>query len=361
MSRTLPAAKKRIESLDVMRGLTVAFMILVNNSGSSYAQLHHSEWNGLTLCDMVFPFFIFIMGVSTYLSLSKKDFRADKSLLGPIFRRTALIILICWAIAYLGWALKGDFLPFSHLRLTGVLVRIALCYMLLSLISLSVRPKHFPYIIALILILYGVLLHFGNGYSNDAGNIISRVDTFLLGKEHLYSKKPIDPEGLLGTLPALAQAMLGFLCASILKSDRSLSSKLKTMLLVGASLLAAGYLLSLLQPLNKRIWSPSFTLVTSGYAYMVLAVLCYIIDYKNINKWTAFFKAFGLNALAVYVFSEVLSLVLSRSGLSNLCHEGLRSLIGNIAFADLLYALIFVLVCYLFALPLFKKKIIIKL
>ena len=225
MSRTLPAAKKRIESLDVMRGLTVAFMILVNNSGSSYAQLHHSEWNGLTLCDMVFPFFIFIMGVSTYLSLSKKDFRADKSLLGHIFRRTALIILICWAIAYLGWALKGDFLPFSHLRLTGVLVRIALCYMLLSLISLSVRPKHFPYIIALILILYGVLLHFGNGYSNDAGNIISRVDTFLLGKDHLYSKKPIDPEGLLGTLPALAQAMLGFLCASILKSDRSLSSK----------------------------------------------------------------------------------------------------------------------------------------
>ena len=101
MSRTLPAAKKRIESLDVMRGLTVAFMILVNNSGSSYAQLHHSEWNGLTLCDMVFPFFIFIMGVSTYLSLSKKDFRADKSLLGHIFRRTALIILICWAIAYL--------------------------------------------------------------------------------------------------------------------------------------------------------------------------------------------------------------------------------------------------------------------
>lgn len=361
MSRTLPAAKKRIESLDVMRGLTVAFMILVNNSGSSYAQLHHSEWNGLTLCDMVFPFFIFIMGVSTYLSLSKKDFRADKSLLGHIFRRTALIILICWAIAYLGWALKGDFLPFAHLRLTGVLVRIALCYMLLSLISLSVRPKLFPYIIALILILYGVILHFGNGYSNDAGNIISRVDTFLLGKDHLYSKKPIDPEGLLGTLPALAQAMLGFLCASILKSDRSLSSKLKTILLVGVSLLAAGYILSCFQALNKRIWSPSFTLVTSGYAYVTLSVLCYIIDYKGYNKWTPFFKAFGLNALSVYVFSELLSLVMSRSGLGSLCHETLRSLIGNVAFADLLYAVLFVFVCYLFVLPLFKKNIILKL
>ena len=362
MAQAVLPARKRLESLDVMRGLTVALMILVNNSGLSYAPLHHSEWNGLTLCDLVFPFFIFIMGASTYLSLSRKNLKADRSnLLAHIFTRSALIILICWAIAYLGWAMKGDFLPFSHLRLTGVLVRIALCYMLLSLLSLFIRPRAFPYLIGAILIIYGLLLHFGNGYSNDSSNIISRVDTLLLGKEHLYTKKPIDPEGLLGTFPSLAQAMLGFLCAFILKSDRSWSSKLRTILLVGVSLLAAGYVLSCFQALNKRIWSPSFTLVTSGYAYVTLSILCYVIDYKGYNKWTPFFKAFGLNALCVYVFSELLSLIMSRSGLATLCHESLRSLIGNVAFADLVYALLFVLTCYLFALPFFKKNIIIKL
>ena len=351
----------RIESLDVLRGMTVALMILVNNAGKSYSCLHHVEWNGMTICDMVFPFFLFIMGVSTCLSLSRNGFKADSAQWIHIIRRTVLIILICWSIAWLGNAVWGDLLPFDHLRLTGVLVRIALSYCLLSILALSVKHKYFPYIIVVLLALYSALLLLGNGYANDGTNILARVDKAVLGESHLYTRTPVDPEGLLGTIASLAHAMIGFLCGKLLRSTRPLKNKVLLLARSGAMLLALAYPLSMVLPFNKRIWSPSFVLVNSGYAFVMLSLLCLVIDIMGWNKWTKFFKVFGFNSLFIYVLSEVLEILFGRFGVSSFCHETLRALIPSIELADLCYALLFVGLCFLAGLPLFNKKLAIKL
>lgn len=352
---------RRIEALDVLRGLTVAMMILVNNAGSSYDCLHHVEWNGLTVCDMVFPFFLFIMGVSCYLSLSKGGFTFTLPTLGHIFKRTALIILVCWGIFWFGRILKGDFLPFDHFRLTGVLVRIALVYCVLSLLAITLPHKVLPYLAGVILAAYGLILLYCDGYVNGPENIIARVDAAVLGKAHLYTRRPIDPEGLLSTIPCIAHGILGFMCGEVLRSGRPLKKKMRWMDLTGFLYIIIGLVLSLLLPLNKRVWSPSFVMVTCGAAQLMLSLFVYIIDYRGLKGWTTFFKSFGMNALFIYVLSEVLEMVLSRIGFVNFAHEWLRQVIGNVQFADLLYSLAYVLTLFLASFALFRKKIFIKL
>ena len=152
--------KKRLLSLDVLRGITVVGMILVNNSGGklSYDSLQHSAWNGLTLCDLVFPFFLFIMGVSTYIALSKFHFQASGSVVRKVLKRTLVILCIGWAIHWFHFICDGDFFPFAHLRLTGVLPRIALCYCVVSFVALYVNHKYIGWIIGCLIAGYAVLL-----------------------------------------------------------------------------------------------------------------------------------------------------------------------------------------------------------
>lgn len=356
-----PANSKRIEALDVLRGLTVALMILVNNSGDSYACLHHSDWNGLTLCDMVFPFFLFIVGVSCYLSLYKGGFKADGKTLARIGKRTLMIILICWGIFWISRIVKGDFLPFDHFRLTGVLVRIALVYGLLSLLAVSVNHKYMPWIAIALLAVYSAALLLGNGYVNDSTNIVVRVDHFLLGENHLYTKRPVDPEGLLGVIPSLAHGIIGFMFGMVLRSPETLTKKMKSIALWGAVLVGAGLLLSMVMPLNKRIWSPSYVLFTCGAAALVLDMLMYLIDYRSVRFFTHPFLALGTNALAVYVLSEVLEVVFGAAGITDACQNALRGLFPSVQLADFCYALLFVLLNYAVAEVLYRRHIIIKL
>ena len=168
--------KQRLLSLDILRGITVAGMILVNNGyGESFEMLQHVEWNGMTPCDLVFPFFLFIMGVSTYLSLSKSGFRPSAPVIRKILRRTVLLFAIGLAINWFDHAIEGDFLCFGHLRIWAVLQRIALCYGIVSVYVLLVSHKWIvPTIIAL-LVVYSAILIWGNGYAEDASNILARV------------------------------------------------------------------------------------------------------------------------------------------------------------------------------------------
>ena len=303
--------KQRLLSLDILRGITVAGMILVNNgNGESFEMLEHSKWNGMTPCDLVFPFFLFIMGVSTYLSLSKNGFKPSSPVVWKIIRRTLLLFGIGLAINWFDHAIEGDFLCFGHLRIWAVLQRIALCYGIVSLIALFVNHKWIvPTVIALLLG-YSAILIWGDGYAEDENtNILARVDLRLFGYDHLYHKSPVDPEGLLGTISSVAHVLIGFYCGKLIKQRQEVRSKVLAIFFVGAVLALGGYLLSYGLPLNKRIWSPSYVLLTCGMASSLLALLMTVIDIRGHRRWATFFQVFGINPLFLYVASEVFAII----------------------------------------------------
>lgn len=354
--------KQRLLSLDILRGITVAGMILVNNGyGESYEMLQHVEWNGMTPCDLVFPFFLFIMGVSTYLSLSKYQFKPTKVVVRKIVKRTVLLFLIGLAIHWLDYAIEGDFLCFGHLRIWAVLQRIALCYGIVSLFAILVSHKWVIPTIIVLLAIYSAILVFGNGYAEDATNILARVDTQLFGAEHLYTKSAVDPEGLLGTISSVAHVLIGFYCGLKLKKAGSLSEKVINFFFIGTILVFAGYLLSYGLPLNKRIWSPSYVLVTCGLASLLQGALMVIIDVWGKKKWCTFFRVFGVNPLFIYVASEVLAIVLGHLGVSGVVFDGIHAVIPAAKVASLTYAVYFVLLNFVLGYILYRRNIYIKL
>ena len=251
-----PKENKRLLSLDVLRGITVAGMILVNNvAGETFAPLKHSEWNGMTPCDLVFPFFLYIMGVSAFLSLRKYAFKWSPTVARKIAKRTILLFLIGLCSNWLANACGGD-LGWSHLRIMGVLQRIALCYCAVSLIALFVNHKYCLHIAFGLLVVYSVILLLGNGYAPDDTNIAMQIDKALLGVNHLYTHTPIDPEGLLGTIPAIAHTLIGFWCGRVMSMKDTTIEKVMYFLLVGAILVFGGYLLSYGLPLTEISSSP---------------------------------------------------------------------------------------------------------
>ena len=325
----------RLLSLDILRGVTIAGMILVNNPGSwsdIYAPLRHAAWNGLTPTDLVFPFFMFIMGISTYFSLRKFDFKPSKQLMVKIFRRTVLIYLIGLFIAWLsnfcyGLSRADAALPlgqrlveaadsFAHLRLVGVLPRLAICYCAASLIAVFVRHRLIPLIIGGILVVYGILLLACHGYDFTSENIIYIVDNAILGEQHMYHGLTVDgvnmtfdPEGLLSSLPAIAHVLIGFACGEAIMRTKDNYRRITDLFITGTCLMFAGFLLDYGLPINKSIWSPTFVLTTCGLAASFLGLLIWIIDIKGYKAWSRFFESFGINPLFLYVLGGVLGIL----------------------------------------------------
>lgn len=354
---------KRLMSLDVLRGLTVAGMILVNNSGgrNTFAPLRHAEWNGLTPCDLVFPFFLFMVGISTYLSLNKFHFIVSGGVIRKIVKRTFVILLIGWAIHWFDYACGGDFFPFDHLRLTGVLPRIAVCYGIVSLFALYGNHRHTLPIATLLLVVYAILLLTGNGYLKDESNLIAIWDNKLIGEAHLYYKRPIDPEGLVSTIGAIAHTLIGFHCGKLIANTHKTDEKVLKLFLIGFVITAIGLLFTFALPLNKRIWSPTFVLVTCGLAASLLALFMYIIDIKGKKSWTRFFLIFGVNPLFLYVGSEVLAIVFGYTGIKASVYSGITALLGDGCIASATYAVGFMLLLGAIGYPLWKKRIYIKI
>lgn len=354
---------KRLMSLDILRGITVCGMILVNNAGGrySYAPLRHSVWNGLTPCDLVFPFFLFMVGISTCISLRKFDFRPSGEVIKKIFRRMFLIILIGIGIGWFGHICGGDFLPIDSLRIPGVLQRIGLCYGVVSLLVIYVNHRYIPWIAVGVLVIYSVLLLTCNGYSCDDTNFIAIADRAVFGQAHLYTKSPIDPEGLVGSISAIAHTLIGFMCGKLLLENIPISKKLLYMMVAAVVMLLLGYAISGWMPINKRVWSTTYVLVTCGWASVLLAVLIYIIDVRQLNKGWTFFLVFGMNPLFLYVLSEVLAIVLSHSGMKPAIYSLLASLIPDEYLASLAYSVIYCMVMGLTGFVLWKKKIFIKI
>ena len=368
---------KRLLSLDILRGITVAGMILVNNGwGESFEMLGHSKWNGMTPCDLVFPFFLFIMGISCYLSLVKSEFKPTVPVLRRILKRTVLLFLIGLAIHWLDGALNGDY-GLSHLRMMAVLQRIALCYCAVSLFAVYCNHRYTIPVIVVLLAAYSAILIFGNGYAYDADvNILARFDLSVLGYDHIYHKGPVDPEGLLGTIPSIAHVLLGFYCGKLIRQKETVEQKVIAVFVLGTVLVISGYLLSYGLPLNKRIWSPSYVLMTCGLASLLQALLISVESRTESLSRTAvanstlytlhstlntFFHVFGVNALALYVSSELLAILLGNWGVSEVVYNGIHAVIPALKWASLAYAVYFVLLNFAIGYVLYRKKIFIKL
>lgn len=357
------ASSQRLLSLDILRGITVAGMILVNNGwGESFEMLGHSKWNGMTPCDLVFPFFLFIMGISCYLSLVKSEFKPTPQVIRRIVKRTVLLFVIGLFINWFDHAIEGDLLCFGHLRIWAVMQRIALCYGIVSLFALFCNHKYTLHTIVGLLVIYTAIIVLGNGYEYDADvNILAQADLKLFGYDHIYHKSPVDPEGLMGTISSVAHVLLGFYCGMLIRKRETVEQKVIALFVVGAIGVIGGYLLSYGLPLNKRIWSPSYVLMTCGLASLLQALLMYVIDIQKKSGWTTFFHVFGVNALALYVSSELLAILLKNIGVSEAIYNGIHAVIPALKWASLAYAIYFVMLNFAIGYVLYRKKIYIKL
>ena len=360
----------RLLSLDILRGLTVAGMILVNNGyGDSFDMLRHSQWNGMTPCDLVFPFFLFIMGISCYLSLSKTDFKPSPAVLTKILRRSVLLFAIGLFINWFDHAVEGDVLCFAHLRVWAVMQRIALCYLFVSLFALYCRHRYTVPVIIVLLAIYTVIIITGNGYAEDAStNIIAQADLRLFGYDHLYHKSPVDPEGLLGTISSVAHVLIGFYCGRLIKQSPTVEHKAVNLFVVGAVCVIVGYLLTYGLPLNKRIWSPSYVLVSCGLASLTQGLIMFVVDFKHedrrfdVLRWPLHVcRVFGMNALALYVASELLSILFKQLALNDAIYAVLHTAITPDKWASLAYATVFVAINYAIGYVLYRRSIFIKL
>ena len=391
----------RILSIDILRGLTIAGMITVNNPGSwsyMYAPLEHAEWNGLTPTDLVYPFFMCVMGMCIYIAMRKFDFACNRATVYKIVKRMVLIYLVGLAIVWFSAFCRrwnnpqegADFFSqlwymvwsFDKLRLTGVLARLAVCYGITALLAITVRHKHLPYIIVGLLLAYFVILMAGNGFAYDETNILSIVDRAVLTDAHMYHDNGIDPEGLLSTMPSIAHTLLGFIIGSLLfrKADAGAQqldartnitlTKVVPLFVVGTSLLFAGYLLSYGCPINKKVWSPTFVLVTCGLASMLLALLTWIIDVKGKKSWSKFFEVFGVNPLFLFVLSDFFAIVFGaftfpvgdkQMNVVGFVYSQLLSPVFGQYGGSLVYSLLFIALNWVIGYQLYKRKIYIKL
>jgi len=381
---------QRLLALDVLRGITISGMILVNNPGSwdsVYAPLRHAQWNGLTPTDLVFPFFMFIMGISTYISLKKYRFECTRPAIWKIVKRTCVIFFIGLAIAWLSlffgtwnrlgsedvsfWSRLGQSVwTFDHIRILGVLQRLALSYGIGAIIALTLKHKYIPYLIVTLLVGYFFILLFGNGYEYNETSILSIVDRAVLGVQHMYKDNGIDPEGLLSTIPSIAHVLIGFCCGKWLTEEKDIREKLLQLFLLGTVLTFLGFLLNYGIPINKKIWSPTFVMVTCGLASLFLALLIWVIDIKGYKKWSRFFEAFGVNPLFMYVVAAVLSILLynirftyngKATNLHGFAYQDVLQPVFGDYFGSLVFAVLFVCLVWVCGYTLYKKKIYIKI
>ena len=391
--QTTAKRPQRLLALDILRGITIAGMILVNNPGSwghIYAPLAHAEWHGLTPTDLVFPFFMYIMGISTYFSLRKYDFKFSGATLWKICRRTVVIFTIGLAIAWFGMFLRGitsgkalaeAVFTFDHIRILGVMPRLAICYGFGSLIALALSKKALPWFIAGMLVVYAVILFVGNGFEFASNNVIAIVDNAVLGPDHMYTDHvageslKFDPEGLLSTLPSIAHMLIGFVCGGLIVGTKDNNLRINKLFIIGTILTFSGFLLDFGIPINKKIWSPTFVLTTCGLAASFLGLLIWIIDIKGYRRWCRFFEAFGINPLFMYCLGAILSIIIGAIKVPYAAVEsGVTTLKGwiyqavlmpacadNATLASLCFAILFVLLNWCIGDILYKKKIYIKI
>ena len=367
----------RLVSLDVFRGLTVVGMVLVNNPGSwahIYWPLEHAEWNGWTPTDLIFPFFLFIVGVAIPLGLGKRVERGDKfrDLFIKIAYRSAVIFL-------LGELLAG--FPYFHLstiRIPGVLQRIAVCYFFAALIFIRTRPRTQAIIAVALLIVYALLMKhvpapgYYVGDLSKEGSLASYIDRAVFGPHIWKQGKVYDPEGILSTMGALATTLFGVLTGHlVVRKDRTPIEKVAHLFIAGIGSMIIGWIWNAWFPINKSLWTSSYVFFTGGLALQFLALCYWLIDIKGYQRWTRPFIIFGVNAIVLFVGTGLMarSLTLIKVPKGDGTTQALQTLIYNHGFASwlgpnnasLAFAITFILLWLLLLWLLYRKNIIIKI
>jgi predicted acyltransferase len=376
---SIAGVQTRLTSLDVLRGITIAFMILVNNNGDeryAYWPLKHALWNGWTPTDLVFPTFLFVAGVSLVFSfesrLAKGASRA--SLLLHALRRSIILFL-------LGLIVNGfPFFHLSTLRIYGVLQRFAVCLFLASAIYLYSRAK--SKVATLITVLVAALVSYWiiMRWIPVPGYGLPTRDIPLLDKDanwvayldrHIFPGRLYegtrDPEGLLSNLPALGTALLGMLTAIWLRTKNSIQTKFIGLFAAAIAVLLLGKIWGHWFPINKKLWTSAYVLFAAGWSLLGLSISYWLIEIKQWRRgWTFPWLVFGSNAIAAYVFSELLAptlwhVLIGHKSLSAIIYSHVFAHVPDRAFGSLLYSLCFVAVCFIPILMLYRKKIFIKI
>ncbi|RYE31181.1 MAG: DUF1624 domain-containing protein [Sphingobacteriaceae bacterium] len=373
----LKTPKPRLLSLDVFRGITVAMMTLVNNPGDwghIYTPLEHSEWNGCTPTDLVFPFFLFIVGVSIVFALESKkaDPALHRQLITGIIRRAVILFAIGLILSLF------PYFHFATVRIPGVIQRIAVVYLIVGLLYIFQTRKAMLITFWAILIGYYLLMTFipvpGVGYANlnPETNLGAWLDRTILGEAHLWkSSKTWDPEGILTDLPAVATGIFGVLIGTFLKrKDQPEAQKVSWLFTVGVLAVIAGLLVDLFFPINKALWTSSYVLYTGGLAILSLTLLYWLIDVQGYKRFTKPFVIFGVNAITVYTFSGIIPRILGMITFTNSegttvnLHEYLYNTFFTPYFspinASLAGGLTYVLIWYVILWLMYRKNIIIK-
>jgi predicted acyltransferase len=363
----------RLVSLDIFRGITVAFMIVMITPGNPkyvFPLLLPSGWNGCTAADLVFPFFLFIAGTSTFYSLKKYGSEINWGSFFRIFRR----MITFFALGLFLNTFPHFKIDYSLLRIMGVLQRIALAYGIGAFICLAVRREYLWIVIAVLLLLYwGLLAFFGgaNPYSLQ-DNFELKVDLAILGKNHLFKGYGItfEPEGLLSTIPAICTVIIGYFSGEIMGKGSASGKTVLKLLLLGAAAAGLGYLWNMILPFNKSLWTSSFVLFTAGLALGAIAVIYMIAEVFKFQMWGTFFRVFGTNALVAYITTvmwiKVMLLIKIPSGSSKVSlHEWFYTKVcvpaaGNLN-GSLMFAIIQMVLIWSLLLILYRKKIMIRL
>ncbi|MEZ4888101.1 MAG: heparan-alpha-glucosaminide N-acetyltransferase domain-containing protein [Chitinophagales bacterium] len=363
--------QQRLQSLDVFRGMTVFFMIIVNSSGNwstTYAPLLHAQWHGFTPTDLVFPSFLFAVGASLAIVMARwKTEKTNSEVHRKILTRTAIIFLLGFLMYWFPFTDWKDgaltFRPIGETRIMGVLQRIALAYGLSALLLYHFSLRNVIYITLGILVGYWlILLSFGDlTMSGNAGHLL---DMFLLGENHLYGGEgvPFDPEGLLSTLPCIGNVVAGYATVYWLRQKpKDLEVRL-CLALIGAGLIAVAFLWNYGFPINKKLWTSSYVLLTSGIAMLMLVALHYLLDWRKKEYASLnFFTPMGKNPLFIYLLSEVGVIILywipnaANGTLYNALYHNIFSKVGAY-FGAFLFALTWTLICWSVAVWMDRRK-----
>lgn len=379
----METATQRLLSLDFFRGATVAAMILVNNPGdwgNMYAPLKHANWNGCTPTDLIFPFFLFIVGVSiAYAMGSKKSDRANhNSLILKALKRALILFGLGLFLSLYPKVFTDPAGAFNHVRIPGVLQRIAVVFFISAVLFLKNTEKNLFKIFIGILAIYWVLMIFipvpGLGYANleKETNLGAWLDRSILTEAHLWkSARTWDPEGILSTFPAIATGLFGVLVGVYLKrKEVEASIKIAWLFTAGTAAAALGLLWDLQFPINKQLWTSSFVLYTGGLATIILALSYWIIDVHKYNRFTKPFVVYGVNAITVFFLSGLIPRTLNmiKIGNGDGTESGLQSWIYANYFAanfspvnaSLAWAIAFILFWLVILWVMYRKNIIIK-
>lgn len=368
----------RFSTLDVLRGMTIFLMIVVNTPGSGaipYAPLEHAQWNGCTLTDLVFPSFLFAVGNAMPFAAKKFQNVSEKIFLLKVFKRAVLIFVVGYLLAWYTTMhfVNGHiaFAPFTQTRIMAVLQRIAICYCITALLFRYCSSYTVIVFSILILFIYWLVLYgFGDAHSQFSveGNAVRKLDLAVLGEQHMYRERGVvfDPEGLLSTLPATVNVIAGYFAGTFIIQKSKTYETVAKLAVAGSLLILSALFWNLFFPINKKLWTSSYVLYTTGIDLLALCVLFYTIELKRWKKGMHFFVVLGRNPLFIYVLSNlflffIILPVTNDKIFIDWINEILFQKIAPGPFGSLLFAISFAMIFWFIAWIMDKKKVYIRL